>query len=428
MEKITRYHKTVLDNGIVIVSESNPAFHSSSLGVWVKCGSRHEEEHENGLSHFIEHMLFKGTKKRSAFDIAWQVDSIGGILNAFTSREWTCYDIKVLSDHIQKAVDILSDLFLNSLFDNSEIEKERQVILQEIGMTHDTPDDCIHDLFYEAFWGKSALGRQVTGTSKSVLSFKRDHIVDFYKKMYCPGNIVIAAAGNIDHDKIVTCFSKCFNGLKKTGISGIAEKMTYKANVKVVRKKLEQVHFSMGVPSMSSTGPDRYVAYLLSTILGEGMSSRLFQEVRENRGLVYNIYSYVSTYENEGVLGIYAAMGKKDLYEVINVVMKELKTLRESLLTEEELRSAKEQMKSNLLLALESSESIMHRLAVNELTFGREVSVEESIKYIESVSAEDVMLMAGKLFSDDKITVALLGDINKKEFLQKWDARENRLS
>ncbi|MDH3976248.1 MAG: insulinase family protein [Deltaproteobacteria bacterium] len=420
MDKVIKYNKTVLDNGVVIVSEENPVFYSSSIGIWLKCGSRHEKAHENGLSHFIEHMLFKGTAKRSAFDIAWQVDSIGGVLNAFTTRESTCYDIKVLSEHSELAIDILSDLFLNSIFENSEIEKERQVILQEIGMTLDTPDDYIHDLFYESFWGDCGLGRLVTGRSENVLSFNRNGIVDFYKKMYSPGKIVIAASGNMEHDKLVNDFSKYFNSLNRPACDWDTENIDYLPKVNVVKKKLEQVHLSLGVPALSCTSPDRYTLYILNTVLGEGMSSRLFQEVREKRGLVYNIYSYVSTYEKEGLLGVYAAMSKNDLYEVIEISMEEIRKLKENPLTEEELRSAKAQMKSNLLLGLESSENRMHRLAVHEIIFKREISVEESIENIESVTAEEVRLMAEKLFSHEKISMALLGDLNKREFLKRW--------
>lgn len=427
MEKIIKYNKTVLDNGVVIVSEENPVFYSSSIGIWLRCGSRHESANENGLSHFIEHMLFKGTKKRSAFDIAWQVDSIGGVLNAFTSRESTCYDIKVLSEHSQIAIEVLCDLFLNSLFEKSEIEKERQVIVQEIGMTLDTPDDYIHDLFYETFWGNNGLGRQVTGTMENVLSFKRDQIVDFFHSKYLPGKIVIAASGNISHDELVKDFSMNFKNLINSEINDTVEKINYEPKVSVMKKKLEQVHFSLGVPAVSCSSPDRYAAYLLNTLLGEGMSSRLFQEVREKRGLVYNIYSYISTYENEGLLGIYAAMGKDDLHEVIDITMKEIRKLKENPLKEEELRSAKEQMKSNLLLGLESSESRMHRLAINEISFGKEISISDSIEKIESVTVEDVLVMANNIFSDDKISVAILGDVNKRDFLKRWDEREVRI-
>lgn len=423
MDKIIKYNKTVLDNGVVIVSEENPVFYSSSIGIWVKSGSRHERENENGLSHFIEHMLFKGTKKRSAFDIAWQVDSIGGVLNAFTTRESTCYDIKVLSEHSELAIEILSDLFLNSIFDENEIEKERQVILQEIGMTLDTPDDYIHDLFYEDFWGDTGLGRQVTGYSENVLSFKSEQIIDYYRTKYYSSNIIIAASGNVKHNELVRQFSKFFYSLNDSERNEKAEKIAYVPKINVHRKKLEQVHLSFGFPSVSSASKKRYVAYLLNTILGEGMSSRLFQEVREKRGLVYNIYSYISTYENEGLLGVYAAMGKKDLYDVINISMEVIRKLKEIPLTDEELSSAKEQMKSNLLLGLENSESRMHRLASHEISFNREISVEESIENIDSVTSEDVMLMAGEIFSDDKVTMTILGDVSKKSFLDWWGKR-----
>ena len=428
MKKITKYNKTVLDNGIAIVSEYHPAFYSASIGIWVKCGSRNEAPLESGLSHFIEHMLFKGTNKRSAFDIAWQVDSIGGILNAFTSRESTCYDMKVLSDHSGLAIDIMSDLFLNSTFESNEIAKERQVILQEIGMSLDTPDDYIHDLFYETFWGESGLARQVTGTSKTVAALKREHLLDYYKRKYSPQNIVIAACGDVNHDFLVKHFSKQFEKMEDQKAIGDSDYSPYLPGINVKKKKLEQVHLSLGVPSVSSVDPDRYAAYILNTILGEGMSSRLFQEVREKRGLVYNIYSYISTYEHEGLLGIYAAMGKNDLYEVIDIVLAEIKKLKKIPLTAEELRSAKEQMKSNLLLGIENSESRMHRLAIHEITFNREITIEESIKNIESVTSEEVMLMAGKAFTDDSITVALLGNVGKKDFIKRWEEREVRLS
>lgn len=421
MAKKNSYRKTVLENGVTIVTESSPSFYSASIGIWVENGARNETPENNGISHFIEHMLFKGTKKRNAHDIAMEIDSVGGTINAFTSEESTCYYVRVLEEHVDRATDVLSDIFLNSLFDESELEKEKEVILQEIKMVEDTPDDHIHELFGEIFWGRHPLGLPVLGTAENISSFKRGPLVDYMSKMYAPDSIVIAAAGKVDHERLVKAFEASFSSVERVSPASADEGPLYSSDLLVLNKRLEQVHFNFGFKGVSCTDPKRYAVYILNSILGGGMSSRLFQEIRERRGLAYSIYSYLSTYVNAGLIGVYAGTRSDTCLEVFELACREIKRFKEEPLSEEELRFAKEQIKGNVLLGLEGTESMMQRIANNEISFGRDIPVGESLAAIEAVTSDQVIEIARELFRGEYLNLAILGKIPKKDVCRKME-------
>ncbi|MBE9504184.1 MAG: insulinase family protein [Proteobacteria bacterium] len=428
MEKQDNYQKTVLDNGVTIVTQSDSSFYSATIGIWVKNGSRDEVPEKNGISHFIEHMMFKGTKKRSAHDIAKEIDSIGGDLNAFTTRETSCYYVKVLKDHIDFAIDLLSDIFLNSVIDAEDVEKERQVILQEIRMVEDTPDDYIHDLFSSTFWGDSSLGRPVLGRVENVSSFVKEDLISFIKDQYCSNRIIISVAGNVNHDHIVEKFRPSFSKLSKGSPEIARDIPTSTSNITVVNKALEQVHFCLGTEGVSDSDPRRYNAYILNAILGDGMSSRLFQEIREKNGLAYNIYSYLSSYDDCGFWGVYVGTGAENVDDVLQRISFELKKVKLNEISADELSSAKEQLKGNMILGLESSDSRMQRLAHNEICFGRHLSVEETINEIERVKSVDVLNLANELLTGKSLNIALIGSINEDTISEKINEMKKLLN
>lgn len=428
MDRFDRYKKSVLNNGISIVTEAERYFYSVTIGIWVKNGSRHESPRENGVSHFIEHMLFKGTEKRSALDIAKEIDSIGGVINAFTTREATCYYVKVMKEHLEKALDLLTDIFLNSLFDVTEFEREKEVILQEIRMVEDTPDDYIHDLFYETFWRDFPLGRPVIGSSETVSVLTSDDLIRYMKNAYTSDRIVIAASGNIDHDELTQRFHEDFSDIGRGGYFANAGVPVFSSNVALQKKRLEQVHLCLGTKGVSGTSDRRHAAYILNAVLGDGMSSRLFQEVRENRGLAYSVYSYLSSYEDAGLLGVYAGTSLKNLPEVLKIIVAELKRLKTEPLSEEELVSATEQIKGNIVLGLENSEARMQRLANNEIYFGRNIPVRELLKKIDGVTSADVLSLARELITQDSLNIAVLGNIRRKDLSAEIDRLKNEIS
>ncbi len=402
--------KTVLDNGIRVISEHIPHLHSASIGVWVSTGSRHEEESERGISHFIEHMLFKGTPQRSARDIAREIDSVGGVLNAFTSREHTCYYAKVLSAFLPKAVDLLADILLNSLFAEEEVEKERQVILQEIGMIEDTPDDLIHDLFTRNFWMGHPLGKPIIGTAESVSSFTGEMADTFRKRRYLPGDIIISAAGLVDHDELVKLLAP-FAALEPGKGEGAGEVPVPTPGMERFQRDLEQVHLCLGTRGISHTDANRHAGYLMNTLLGSGMSSRLFQEIRERRGLVYSVYSYLSAHTDAGSLVIYAGAEEGKIAQVVELILAELKRLKREPVGAEELEAARNHFAGHMLLSLESSDNRMTRLARTELHFGRNIPVEELLEAFRKVTAEDILALANDLFDDASLSLALIGRV-----------------
>ena len=403
--------KTILDNGIRVISEHIPHLHSVSIGVWVATGSRHERESELGISHFIEHMLFKGTERRSARDIALEIDSVGGVLNAFTSREQTCYYAKVLDSFLPKAVDLLADIMLNSVFADVEVERERQVILQEIGMIEDTPDDLIHDLFARNFWHGHPLGKSIIGTAESVGSFTGAMAQDYRKRRYHTGDIIISAAGRVDHDELVRLlapFAAMAPGKTATDETGVPQATR---GVERFVRDLEQVHLCLGTRGINHTQANRHAGYLMNTLLGSGMSSRLFQEIRERRGLVYSVYSYLSPFTDAGSLVVYAGAEEGRIAEVVDLTLAELKRLKQEPVPLEELEIARNHFSGHLLLSMESSDNRMTRLAKTELHFGRNIPVEELLEAFQQVTPDDILALANDLFDDSTLSLALIGRV-----------------
>jgi len=407
------FNKTVLDNGIRLVSHEMHDTRSVSLGLWVENGSRHESEAENGISHFIEHLLFKGTERRSAAEIAEQMDAVGGVLNAFTSKENTCYYAKVLDENLPLAIDLLTDIFLNSNFDADELERERSVILQEISQAEDTPDDYVHDLFNLDFFRSHPIGRPICGRQETVSRFRRDDIVHFFKSRYLPQRVVVAAAGNIRHEMLVSEMARRLGSVSDSGmITGSPQDDVPQMARGVYPhvKALEQVHLCLGVAGIHQAHPKRYVAYVLNTLLGGGMSSRLFQEIREKRGKAYSVYSFSSSYKDVGYLGVYAGTSLESTVEVVELISGELKKLADGEVTDEEINRTQGQLIGSTILGLESTDSWMSHIARDEIYFGKAVTTDEICRRIRAVSRTDVIGLAGELFQDDGMTLTLLGD------------------
>lgn len=409
------YQKTVLKNGIRVVSENIPHIRSISIGIWITAGSRQEGSEEKGISHFIEHLVFKGTKSRSAHDIAKEIDSVGGILNGFTEKEYTCFHAKVLDQHWTLAIELLSDIFLNSIFDPNEIERERNVVLQEIKMVEDTPDDHIHDLFNQVFWGGHSLGDPIVGKKEQVSSFDRAAICRYFDDHYRSNHLIISMAGSFDHEEMIQRIEDKFDGLRERVEVGRGKSPEPNPRISVFPKDLEQVHLCLGTKGISQTHSMRFAGYILNTLLGRGMSSYLFQEIREKRGLAYSVYSYRPAYFDAGQLVVYAGTGKGSLNEVIRLIIEQFDRFRKVRIPGEELRRAKDQLKGNLLLFLEGSDSWMTRLAQNEIYFGKYIPIEEVIQSIEKVTSEEVNQLAQAFFREELFCLTVLGPIDKTE-------------
>ena len=417
----TSCQKSVIDGGIRVITEEIPYFKSVSIGVWVTTGSRDEHPNENGISHFIEHLLFKGTERRTAFDIAREIDSVGGALNAFTGREHTCFYAKLLDKNMPLGIDLLSDIFLHPLLDPKDVEKERMVILQEIKMVEDAPDDLIHDLFNRVCWGNHPLGYPILGTSDLVQSFTRDQILRYYKDNYQPNRVIICAAGNLHHQEMVDRIGEAFR--QAPGLQNHRERIKPQpvATTNVWKRDLEQVHFCLGSKGLQYNHSLRFSSYVLNSILGGGMSSRLFQEIRENRGLAYSVYSYLPTYTDAGLVVVYAGTSEESLQEVLDLVLKEFKSLKTEPFKNGEVETSKEHLKGNLLLSLENSENMMTRLAKNEIYFNTYVPVGKILQEIEGVNEEKVRSLASELFNGN-FCLTVLGPVDgngiKKQLLK----------
>ena len=403
--------KSVLSNGIRILTEDMPSMVSSTIGIWVENGSRYEVPKDNGLSHFIEHLLFKGTKKRTAAQIAEEIDAVGGVLNAFTGKEYTCYYAKVLGDDLKMATELLADIFLESVFDQDEIVRERQVVIQEISQAEDTPDDFIHDLFSLDFWKGHPLALPIFGSPATVNTFNREEVVTFMAERYRAERIFISAAGQVDHDGLVRDCERLFNSVAGNGTPDVITSPSVHPSVLNQPKELEQAHIVMGGPGLAYTDPLRYASYVLNTALGGGMSSRLFQEVREKRGRVYSIYSFMTSCADVGYVAIYAGTNPEWVDEVIEVTLGEVKKVLRDGLTATELDRAKSQIKGNMLLGMESTDSRMNRLARNEIYFRRDVPLEELAKGIESVTNDQVVELAARCFKPAQMAMVMLGDL-----------------
>jgi predicted Zn-dependent peptidase len=406
-------HRAVLPNGLTVLSEEMPHIRSVSIGIWMKTGSRDEAPESNGISHFVEHMVFKGTTTRSAQEIARQVDSIGGNMDAFTGKEIICFNIKVLDEHLPVAIDILSDLVMNPIFDHKDILREKGVILEEIKMDEDNPDYLVHEIFTQNFWRDHPLGKPILGTKETVRSFEQQKLVDFYRRRFAPNNMIISAAGNLNHTAFAELIRERFAGLKAVpnGFHEPAPAVTPRIITRN-KKSLEQVQLCMGVPSHPISHEKRFVSYVLNTVLGGGMSSRLFQKIREEQGLVYSIYSDLSPYRDTGCMIVGAGTSLESTRSVVDSILAEFRELKSKPILAEELRRAKDQLKGSLMLSLESSTSRMSNLARQQMYFERFLSMDETIGQIESVTGVDVCEMANFLFQPEKVAVTVLGNLD----------------
>jgi predicted Zn-dependent peptidase len=412
--------KTTLQNGVRIVTQKMPYARSVSMGVWVNVGARDEAVLESGLSHFIEHMIFKGTQKRSAFQIAKEFDAIGGQTNAFTTMENTCYYARVIDSQTETMVDILSDIFVNSVFDPVEIDKERPVILQEIGMIEDSPDEFIHMLSGHNFWGENPLGRSILGTPENIARFDASTIKNFFLRLYQPDRIVISAAGNLDHNRLVKLVAPVFETIQPR--DGFPQRITPRgcSVVDLNHRNLEQLHICLSCRGLSITDPRRYASSLLNTILGGNMSSRLFQEIRERRGLAYSVYSFISSHVDAGMFGVYVGVHPEQARETTRLVLNEIDRIKNEPVDSTELKDAVEYTKGSLLLATESADNQMVRNAQNEIHFGEDIGLDTIIEKIEAVTTDQIQDLANELFNRNQMTLTLLGPVEeaKKNFEQ----------
>jgi predicted Zn-dependent peptidase len=405
--------RTVLPSGMIVLTERMEHVRSVAMGVWMRAGSRHEVPELNGISHFVEHMVFKGTKSRSAQRIAREVDAIGGNLDAFTGKETICFNMKVLDEHVPTALDVLSDLVLNPVFAAEEIARERGVILEEIKMDEDNPDTLVHEIFTQNFWKDHPLGKPILGTRETVRSFEQQTLLGFFEQRFLAGNMVFSAAGNLQHDTFVELVTRHFSALAPGSVAGDSVAPTVTPRIHLRNKKsLEQVQLCLGVPAPPVADESRYTTLVLNTLLGGGMSSRLFQTVREERGLVYSIYSDLNPYRDTGSLCVYAGTSADRALQVIDLIMEEFRRLKTEPLPAEELQRGKDQLKGNLLLSLESSMSRMSNLARQQMYFERFFGLEEILEKVESVSEEQVMAMATRLFQPERVAVTLLGRLD----------------
>ncbi|MCK6553427.1 insulinase family protein [Candidatus Binatia bacterium] len=409
-----RVARSQLANGIRVVTETMPGVASVTVGIWVENGSRYERPDQAGISHYLEHLLFKGTERRTAAQIAEEFDAVGGVINAFTGKEYTCYYGKVLAEHMGVAEDVLSDIFLHSRFDPDEIERERSVVLQEISQVEDTPDDYVHDLFNLNFWPEHPLSFPVCGRAETVQRFSRHDFLDFVDSRYRPDRLIVAAAGNVEHQRLVAWAEREFSHLsgRTAGVDGVPP--TPRRNVFHLEKPLEQVHLCLGTPGVSQRAEERYAAYLLNTALGGGMSSRLFQEVREKRGRAYAVYSFLSSYIDAGYIGIYVGTSAEWVEEVVAVILGELRSIRQHGLHPDELTRVKNQLKGNLLLGLETSDNRMSRIAKNEIYFGGDVSPSAVAARIDATGNDEIVALTTRLVRADAMALTLLGDLKGK--------------
>ena len=417
------YKKTILKNGIRVVTERIGYVRSVAIGVWIDVGSRDEGSDERGVSHLIEHMLFKGTKKRTAKEIASSLESVGGALNAFTGREQTCYFARVLDEHLKVAIDVLADILKNSLLNPSDLKREKTVILSEIKDLEDSPADLAHDLLMNNMWQGHPLGRSIMGDAESILGMTRNKLIDFIERNYVSPRVVIASSGNLSHQDLVKMIEEKFQFNQTDAIPQVSQS-TLEADQKkaVVNRKTAQTHVSLGVPIFPYKDRRRYAALILTNILGGGMSSRLFQSIREKLGLAYNVYSFVDFFEDTGVFGIYLGTHKKNTVRAIDLILKELKRIKRDSLTRQELSHAKYQLNGNLMLSLENTSNRMSRLARHELLLNKYVDLDETINSINKVKGKEVIEVADELFNPDKLSAVILGPVGKRVVNQiNWD-------
>jgi len=414
-----RVQTDTLPNGLVVITEPMDHVHSVSVGIWLRTGSRCEPSGLNGISHFIEHMVFKGTTRRTAEDIAREVDSVGGMLDAFTSKEMVCFNTRVLDEHLPKAFDVLADMVLDPKFAEDEIDREKSVILEEIRMTQDNPEDLVHELFTQNFWAPHALGKPILGTPETVSDLSRDTLRTWFKQRYAPNNMVITAAGHLTHAQLVDLVSERF--AKGTSAGEDAAEATPQAASHVTlrtKHELEQVHICLGVPALPMTDRRRFGVAVLNNVLGGGMSSRLFQNIRERQGLAYAIFSELNSYRDAGALSVYAGTSLDTASQLVRSVLDEFRRLRDEPLSTEELRRAKDHLKGATLLALEGSGQRMNSLARYHMYFKRHFTAQDLIALLESVTVEDVQQLAREFFQPGRMAASVVGNLNGFQLTQ----------
>ena len=409
----SKVQKEVFPNGLVLITEAMEHFHSVSVGIWLRSGSRREPADLNGISHFIEHMVFKGTTRRSAEDIAREVDSLGGMLDAFTSKELVCFNTRVLNEHLPKAFDIVSDMVLEPKFAEDEIDREKSVILEEIRMTQDNPEDLVHELFTQNFWYPHALGKPILGTPETVSALNRETLRSWFHERYAPNNMVITAAGHLTHAQLVDLVGERFAS-RATGQKVAPDSKPLPAPHVTLRSKhdLEQVHLCLGVPALPMTDRRRFAVSALNNALGGGMSSRLLQNIRERQGLAYSIFSELNSYRDVGVLSVYAGTALETVSQLVRSVLDEFRRLKEEPMPEEELRRVKDHLKGATLLALEGTGQRMNSLARYHIYFDRHYTAEELIAMLEQVTSADIQQLAQEFFRPDAIAASVVGNLD----------------
>ncbi|WP_019119172.1 M16 family metallopeptidase [Brevibacillus massiliensis] len=398
-------------NGLRIVTEQIPSVRSVALGIWVGTGSKFEQESNNGISHFLEHMFFKGTETRSAKEIAEAFDEIGGNVNAFTSKEYTCYYARVLDQHAMLALDVLADMYFHSVFDNGELEKEKNVVIEEISMYEDTPDDLVHDLIARASFADHPLGYSILGTEGVLRSLTRDDLVRYIDQRYTPDNTVVAVAGNFD-DRLIEEIKRRFGRYRRPGEPARVEQPAFVARTIARHKATEQAHLCLSLPGFQAGHDDIYSLILLNNVLGGSMSSRLFQEIREERGLAYSVYSYHTAYKETGMFTVYAGTAPEQVGQVFDIVTSILRDVSERGITAKELSKGKEQLKGSLMLSLESTNSRMSRLGKNELLLGRHLSLDQMTEKIDAVTHDSVLAAARQLFHN-QLAIAMVSPLEQ---------------
>jgi len=413
VKELRNVRRQILPHGLTVITEQMEHIRSASIGIWLETGSRDESPQSNGISHFIEHMVFKGTRHRTAEEIARQVDSIGGNMDAFTSKECICFNVKVLDENVPVALDILSDLVLYPVFDEQDIIRERGVILEEIKMDEDNPDYLVHEIFTQNFWKDHPLGKPILGTKDTVRRFERHAVLDTYSQRFAPGNIIVAAAGHLDHDRFFELVVKHFEHLQtaQNGFHSPEPKIVPRIVLRN-KKALEQVQLCIGVPAYPIAHEKRHAGYILNTLLGGGMSSRLFQNIRERQGLAYSIYSDLNPYRDTGCMAVYAGTSLAAAPKVVQAVVNEFRNLKTQPVPEEELRRSKDQLKGSLMLSLESSTSRMSNLARQEMYFDRFQDLDELIEKIEAVTVADLQSLAQEFFKTELVAVTALGNLS----------------
>ncbi len=403
---------TTLDNGVRIVTQNIGYMHTVTAGIWVANGTRHESPEHNGVAHFIEHMLFKGTTRRSAHQITREIDSMGGILNAFTGHEYVCYYAKVLAKFLPRAADLLADIFLNSTFPLDEIERERKVVLQEIKMRDDSPEEYIHDRFHQNFWRGQMLGMPVLGNQETITGLSRTAILSHKNSRYRPQDIIIAAAGNVHHDELVAILAPLFSGLSSQWQPESSDAFPHaEKEVNLIEREMEQTLVCLGTRSLRYDHQDRYALFLLTTVLGGGMSSRLFQEVREKKGLAYSVYSSIISHADSGALVVYAGTEKDHCCEVIDIAQREMSRLVAEEVPQDELDAAREQLKGKTLMSLESSDNLMTRLAKNEIYLQKQQSIEDVLANYDAVTSKDLQRVSQELIRSEFLHLEVMGQV-----------------